>query len=77
MPIYEYRCRQCDNKFERLVKTIEDSVQECPKCQSTDVKKEFSTFGIGGCPNTGAKGHSKESSCSENVGGSCCSCCGQ
>ncbi|MCT4562859.1 MAG: zinc ribbon domain-containing protein [Maledivibacter sp.] len=56
MPIYEYRCGQCDSTFEKLVKITDDSIQECPKCESTDVKREFSTFGIGGCPNTGAGG---------------------
>ena len=33
MPIYEYRCKQCGSKFEKLVKlSTKTSEIECPKC---------------------------------------------
>ena len=31
MPIFEYRCSDCETKFEKLVRRAEDAV-ECPKC---------------------------------------------
>jgi putative FmdB family regulatory protein len=49
MPIYEYRCRQCGERFEKLVRaTAEQTVVICPRCGSQEVKKEISLFGLGG-----------------------------
>jgi len=45
MPIYEYMCLKCNEKFSLLqsVRTSEkDTV--CPKCTSKDVKKVISSF---------------------------------
>lgn len=50
MPIYEYRCRGCGNIFEMLRRMNDaDSDLECPKCRSTKVERQFSTFATGGC----------------------------
>jgi len=45
MPLYEYECRQCKNRFTVLqpVGETEENVQ-CPYCDSKDVKKIFSPF---------------------------------
>jgi len=76
MPIYEYGCSDCGTKFEKLVSISDNSTQECPKCKSKNVKKAFSTFGIGGCPNTGAK--NKAPLCGDAAGsGCCCAGCGE
>ena len=32
MPIYEYRCTQCDDQFERLQKITEGPLRKCRKC---------------------------------------------
>ena len=32
MPIYEYRCKQCGNVFERIQKFSDPRVESCPKC---------------------------------------------
>ncbi len=32
MPTYEYRCRNCQFRFERFLKITEDPVVKCPKC---------------------------------------------
>jgi putative FmdB family regulatory protein len=42
MPIYEYTCQQCENEFEALVRA--DTVPECPKCHSGELKKMLSVF---------------------------------
>ncbi|MBB6217246.1 putative FmdB family regulatory protein [Anaerosolibacter carboniphilus] len=61
MPVFEYKCEECEKIFDVLVKTSDrDQGQKCPHCQSEKVKKLFSTFGIGrnstsrpcGVPNT-------------------------
>ncbi|MBI2985912.1 MAG: zinc ribbon domain-containing protein [Deltaproteobacteria bacterium] len=43
MPIYEYRCRHCDNKFEELVRSSREAVA-CPACASAKVERQFSVF---------------------------------
>jgi len=49
MPIYEYRCGECGDKFEKWVRTLscQDDVQ-CPKCGSKRVQKAVSRLGTGG-----------------------------
>ena len=37
MPKYDYRCKKCDNEFEKQLK-MNDPNPPCPKCDS-DVKK--------------------------------------
>lgn len=46
MPVYEYQCAKCDEKFEAYVKRDGEKVA-CPKCRARKVKKLFSVFGIG------------------------------
>ena len=48
MPIYEYKCRECDTAFEVLVNTTVEP--ECPECRSPRLDKQFSTF----APKSGA-----------------------
>lgn len=45
MPIYEYKCKACGEKFELLRSiTDNDSEIECPKCGSEKPRRVFSTF---------------------------------
>ena len=44
MPLYEYRCRSCDNQFELLVR--ESTKLECPKCAGTELDKQLSVFAV-------------------------------
>jgi putative FmdB family regulatory protein len=47
MPIYEYRCLECGEKFEKLVRSMNPALEvECPECGGRKVKKLLSTFGI-------------------------------
>ncbi|MGC8747053.1 MAG: FmdB family zinc ribbon protein, partial [Candidatus Saccharicenans sp.] len=47
MPIYEYICLKCQHRFERLVSANSEEKIICPHCQSDQVKKLISSFGIG------------------------------
>ena len=40
MPIYEYRCLNCDKKFEKLI--LKDIKTFCPKCKSKNVERIIS-----------------------------------
>ena len=45
MPIYEYLCQGCGNKFEKLVRRTEEAEGlACPSCGEKHLKQEFSTF---------------------------------
>ncbi|MCK4331733.1 MAG: zinc ribbon domain-containing protein [Dehalococcoidia bacterium] len=45
MPIYEYQCTQCGEKFELRQSFGEDgSKLACPKCQAPNPQKLFSSF---------------------------------
>lgn len=50
MPIYEYKCDDCDNIFEELVSGSTESVP-CPKCRSTQVHKLISLISAKGIAN--------------------------
>jgi len=69
MPIYEYICNQCKEEFEKLV--FGNKSVECPKCQSGDITKKFSVFGMSGVEKPHAGTSSGCTSCSK---GSCSSC---
>ncbi len=44
MPLYEYRCTECGNTFEKLVLGAGEPIT-CPKCQG-GVEKLMSSFNI-------------------------------
>ena len=44
MPIYEYQCEQCGEKFEYLAKRLSDKPAACPECNAETLKKLLSTF---------------------------------
>ncbi len=62
MPIYEYHCKQCGSKFEKLVKlSTKTSDVECPKCGAKRAEKSVSRFGALG--NASSGGSSVGTSC--------------
>lgn len=44
MPIYEYRCRECESRFERFVSG--ESRIACPECESRRVDRLLSVFAV-------------------------------
>ena len=47
MPIYEYRCEDCEKPFEKLVRAFREEVA-CPACGSGEVERLLSTFAMSG-----------------------------
>jgi len=45
VPIYEYKCIDCEKQFETLVLNPEDTVM-CETCNGSNLEKQFSPFGI-------------------------------
>lgn len=75
MPIYEYRCIQCGERFEVLQSIGEDgSGLGCPKCHAGNPKRLFSSCFIHGSSDGKTSGISSSScsSCSSHM----CSTCG-
>jgi putative FmdB family regulatory protein len=44
VPIYEYHCRACGERFEKLV--YGQTAVACPRCTSADVSRLLSKFGL-------------------------------
>ncbi|MDR1784321.1 MAG: hypothetical protein LBQ99_01080 [Endomicrobium sp.] len=42
MPLFEFICKKCNEKFEVLVFNKEKII--CPKCKNNEVTKQFSSF---------------------------------
>ncbi|MCY3985446.1 MAG: zinc ribbon domain-containing protein [Candidatus Dadabacteria bacterium] len=71
MPLYEYECFDCDEKFEVLVIDTDETIK-CMSCDSVNIGKLFSTFGLGGSDESLEISESSDSGgCSQ----SSCGCC--
>lgn len=44
MPVYEYRCERCDERFEELLPSSTAPMPPCPSCGGADVTRVFSQF---------------------------------
>lgn len=62
MPIFEYRCKECDHQFEALVYGSEKA--ECPRCHSQRLDPRISVFAVA----------AKASSSAEVSPGACGTC---
>lgn len=45
MPLYEYECRACESRFERLVSLAEADGAVCPSCGATEARRVPSVIG--------------------------------
>jgi putative FmdB family regulatory protein len=45
MPLYEYECQSCRQRFELLVR--EQTVLACPSCHSEEIDRQLSVFAVG------------------------------
>ena len=49
MPLYEYVCQSCGERFEKLVRSTTNTTEIiCPSCASVTVKRALSTFATSG-----------------------------
>ena len=53
MPLFEYRCGDCERDFEAFVTA--DRKAECPSCRGANLIKRWSSPGMVGASNGGAK----------------------
>lgn len=45
MPIYEYKCQDCEADFEEIVSVNAEKNPHCPSCNSARTEKKLSIFG--------------------------------
>lgn len=50
MPMYDFRCRECERKFEELVRYDQKQAVRCPHCggQAQELVSGFAVSGGGG-----------------------------
>ena len=64
MPIYEYKCSECEHTLEKLQKMSDDPIVDCPECGKPALKKMISAAGFrlkgGGWYETDFKSGSKK-----------------
>ena len=71
MPLYEFECCDCGEEFEVLVLDSGETVK-CVRCDSENIGKQFSTFGLGnGNESSEISGGESSEHCSHS---SCCCC---
>jgi len=80
MPIYEYRCANCDRSLEAFVRPNETSAQ-CPHCNGSKLTREMSTFASRSTSDSAAAvasalANSGTSNGGSMTGGGCCGGCG-
>ena len=77
MPVYEYQCNSCNDRFELRRKFSDEPVKECPKCGGEVTKLISSTaFTLKG-GGWHAEGYGKKKSAEAPAcpsGGSCAGC---
>jgi len=44
MPVYEYRCEQCEERFEELLPSSTAPEPPCPSCGAAEVIRVYSQF---------------------------------
>jgi putative FmdB family regulatory protein len=69
VPIYEYTCNACNEKFDKLIKSMSSSEKiKCPKCGSGKTERALSVFAV-----KGENPVSSRSAKAHNPGCACCS----
>jgi putative FmdB family regulatory protein len=46
MPIFEYRCARCDERFEVLVSRADARAPACPRCGGGETERMLSAFAV-------------------------------
>ncbi len=71
MPIYEYRCADCERSFEAFVRPGRDDA-ECRSCHGSKLVRELSVFAACGGSNGDASAAAAIASNGRPSGGGCC-----
>ena len=56
MPLYDFKCKQCDTRFELLCSISEKDAVVCPKCGGTVERVYQGKCSFGACAGKGGSG---------------------
>jgi putative FmdB family regulatory protein len=68
LPIYEFACRDCDHRFEELVRASAPSA-DCPACGSARTARLMSAFSV---RSVSPGGNAVAQAMAKSGGGGCC-----
>lgn len=76
MPIYEYRCQQCEETFDKIRSFSDaDAPVQCPHCQQEGAERMISAFASFSKARSGSSvSMGGNGSCASCQSGSCASC---
>ncbi len=69
MPIFEYECAACGERFEHLQRRAGEAPAQCPRCAGKRLKKALSGFSV--AVSAGAGKHEPSAACAACPHGSC------
>ena len=74
MPIFEYKCKKCNSKFEVLHKSsLNQEEVSCPNCKSNESQKLLSSFSATGFSSGASSCESGSCGVQPSYGGGCSS----
>jgi putative FmdB family regulatory protein len=77
MPIYEFRCRDCDHVFDELVMSSAVATEvRCARCKSAKVEKLLSAFAVNTPASASASSKAPKAGPRSGPCGSHCACHG-
>lgn len=66
MPVFDFECKECGNKFDLMISNKDKEKAKCPQCGSAEIKQLLSRFATlsggssadscAGCPSVGTGG---------------------
>jgi putative FmdB family regulatory protein len=69
MPIYEYVCQDCGEKYEKLVRSSVVKIELiCPKCGSEHADKAISALGLVGASSSSSNSAANARAAASNCG---------
>ncbi|MFH1613235.1 MAG: FmdB family zinc ribbon protein [bacterium] len=72
MPIFEYQCKKCQFKFEKILLSSNEKINIfCPKCKDENITKLFSIFGFNSAKNFTSSSSSGCNTCATKKCSSC------
>ena len=75
MPLFEFVCKDCNEKFEKIVFSINNETVECPKYKRKNVQKQFSVFSSGNTSSSGCSNKGSSDCISKQQHHCCNGCC--
>ena len=71
MPLFDYRCANCDHRFEAMQRLNEPALSTCPSCHQEGLEKLISAPAVQSAAGGGGGGHVHGPGCRHRSGKAC------